>query len=167
MAKSKASSKNGNMSEAIREIFQKRPSASLQEVQTVLAERGIKASNALVNKIKYGRGKNGSAKKSAKRRKGRSSVNKAEAIRGAWSELGVTARPRDVIALLKSRGIKVASAQVSTLRKSAGKKHSAVVASLEVVPFAHLVAAKSLVARLGGIEQAQHALASLSKLLNS
>ena len=117
---SKSASKNGNKSDAIREIFKKRTNASVKEVQTALHSRGIKASDALINKLKYGRGTNGAVKKSAKGRKRGAKVNKAEAIRGAWGELGVSSRPRDVIALLASRRIIVTSAQVSTLRKSAG-----------------------------------------------
>ncbi len=162
----KAAGKHGNKSDAIRAILKQRPKASLSEVQAELRKRGIKASNALVNKLKYGRGKSGGTKKSAGRKKGRSKVNKAEAIRGGWRELGADARPRDVIALLKSRGITVSSAQVSTLRNSAGTAKNGATDG-KPVPFEHLIAAKRLAESVGGIEQARQALSSLSKLMSA
>ncbi|MEX2112617.1 MAG: hypothetical protein WD845_05490 [Pirellulales bacterium] len=167
MAKTKAAAKSANRSDVIREILKKNPKANVKDVQDLLAERGVKASNALINKIKYGRGPTGAGKK-AKRRKGRGGVNKADAIRGAWGEVGVDGRPRDVIALLAGRGVAVTSAQVSTLRKGMSKKRGpAVSPTVHAVPFEHLVLAKGLAARLGGIENAQQALASLSKLMNA
>lgn len=168
MAKTKTRSKGGSKSEAIREVLKKHPKASVKEVQAALHERGIKASDALVNKIKYGRNRNGAAKKSSRRGKGRSGVNKAEAIRGAWGELGASARPRDVIALLASRRIAVSSAQVSTLRKSALRKRAAATTgAVHAIPLDHLLAAKGLAARLGGIENAQQALADLARVLKA
>jgi hypothetical protein len=165
LAKTKAAAKSANRSDVIREILKKNPKANVKAVQELLSERGINASNALINKIKYGRGAVG---KKGRGRKSRNGVNKAEAIRGAWAEIGVSGRPRDVIALLADRGITVTSAQVSTLRKSAnGKRASGVLAAVHAVPFEHLVLAKGLAARLGGIDNAQQALASLSKLMNA
>jgi hypothetical protein len=165
LAKTKAAAKSANRSDVIREILKKNPNANVAAVQEKLAARGVKASNALINKIKYGRG---SGVKKSKGRKGRNGgINKADAIRGAWAEVGVGGRPRDVIALLASRGITVASAQVSTLRKSVGKKSSrAPLSRVQSVPFEHMVLAKDLAAKLGGIEQAQQALNNLSRLLS-
>ncbi len=166
MAKTKTAAKSANRSDVIREILKKSPNANVKAVQEKLAERGVKASNALINKIKYGRGPGGKKSKGRKRRSG--GVNKADAIRGAWAEVGVDGRPRDVIALLAGRGITVTSAQVSTLRKSVGKKRGkAALNHVHSVPFEHLVIAKSLAAKLGGIEQAQQALNNLSKLMNA
>ena len=168
MAKTKTPTKDPKKSDAIREILKKNRKASVKEVQTALRGRGVKASDALINKIKYGRGTNGAVKKSSKRGRPASKVNKAEAIRGAWRELGSSTRPRDVIALLAARGITVTSAQVSTLRKTAGRKRgSAVAVSVQSVPYEHLLEAKGLVARLGGVENAQAALASLAKLISA
>jgi hypothetical protein len=165
LARTKAAAKSVNRSEVIREILKKNPKSNVNAVQVLLSERGITASNALINKIKYGRRSTG---KKAKGRKGRGGVNKAEAIRGAWAEIGTSGRPRDVIALLADRGIKVTSAQVSTLRKSVSNKRGAVaVSAVHAVPFEHLVLAKGLAARLGSIDNAQQALASLSKLMNA
>ncbi len=168
MVKTKTPTKDVKKSDVIREILKKNRKATVKEVQAALHGRGVKASDALVNKIKYGRSRNGAARKSSKRGGRRSKVNKAEEIRGVWRELGVTARPRDVIALLASRGLTVTSAQVSTLRKSGGRKRrSAAAASVQSVPFDHLLEAKGLAARLGGVENAQAALASLAKLISA
>jgi hypothetical protein len=163
LASPKTRSKGASKSDAIRDVLKAKPKSSVKEVQAVLKERGVKASDALVNKVKYGR--NGAARKSSKPSKGGAKVNKAEAIRGAWTELGSDARPRDVIALLATRRVTVSSAQVSTLRKSALRKKGA--ATFGVVPFEHLVAAKALAARLGGIENARQALNNLAKLLEA
>ena len=68
--------------------------------------------------------------------------------------------------MLAARGIVVSSAHVSTLRKSIssnGKSHRSGPASS--VSFDHLLAAKNLAERLGGIEVARQALANLAKLM--
>ena len=160
LAAKKTRARGANKSEAIREVLKQNPKANVKEVQQVLKERGVKASDALVNKVKYGR--NGAVGKPGRRSKNGAKVNKAEAIRVAWSELGTDARPRDVIAHLATRRIRVSSAQVSTLRKSAPRGKSAVASS--VVPFEHLIAAKVLASRLGGIEPARQALNNLARL---
>lgn len=168
LAKTKTRKKNRNKSEVIREILKKNPTANVKQVQADLKRRGVQASDALVNKVKYGRSANGAARKSSKRGKRSSKVNKAEAIRGAWRELGLSARPRDVTALLASRGLTVASAQVSMLRKTArGKQVSAKPGTGNSVPYEHLLEAKGLAARLGGIEQAQAAVRSLAELIGA
>jgi hypothetical protein len=73
---------------------------------------------------------------------------------------------RDVIATLRKRGMKVSSAQVSLLRKSAreGSGSHGMVAS-GAVSLDQLVAAKQFVERTGSIEAARQALVSLSLLL--
>src|ERR1700726_4463948 len=110
-------------SDAIRDVLKERPKATVKEIQAALKKRGVKASDALVNKIKYGRGSSGTLpKKSHGRSGGNSHINKAEAIRGMWSKLGAQARNRDVIAALGSRGVKVSSAQVSLLRKTISRR---------------------------------------------
>jgi len=149
-----ATVKTGSKSDAIRAILKKQPGATLQAVQEALKKEGVKASNALVNKIKYGR--NGT--KRSTRREG---TSKAEAIRQTWGELGTHARPRDVIAHLAERGVKVSSAQVSILRqKSAGAAPAASSVSLE-----HLLAAKGLVEQLGSLQTARAALSSLARIM--
>ena len=141
-------------SDAIRAIIKKQPSANLKTIQEALKKEGVKASDALVSKIKYGR--NG-----AKRGKRRGRGKKADAIRQAWGELGKKARPRDVIALLSERGVKVSSAHVSILRKQNG--HAA--RSAHAVSLDNLLAAKNLVDEVGSIAVAKEAIDSLAKLV--
>jgi hypothetical protein len=53
------------------------------------------------------------------------------------------------------------------LRNSrAARRRNGGAAAVHAVPFDHLVAAKGLVAQLGGIESAQQALASLAHLMH-
>jgi uncharacterized protein YneF (UPF0154 family) len=51
LAKTKAAAKSANRSDVIREILKKNPNANVAAVQEKLAARGVKASNALINKI--------------------------------------------------------------------------------------------------------------------
>jgi hypothetical protein len=61
--------------------------------------------------------------------------------------------------------VTVSSAQVSTLRKSSfGNGTMSEGSAALAVPFDHLLAAKTLVHRLGGIEAARHALSCLAQL---
>jgi len=82
-------------------------------------------------------------------------------------KLGSKARPRDVISALADQGIVVSSAQVSTLRKSPKRRAGVAVASTTSVSLEHLLAAKNLAERVGGIDAARQALASLAKILDS
>jgi hypothetical protein len=104
------------------------------------------------------------------------SISKAEEIRNAAKELGGRkVRPKDVIALLATKGISVAPAQVSSTLKAAGyrrirrpkatassKAHHA--SHSADVSLDHLLAAKALVGKLGSLEAAKKALAVLAKL---
>lgn len=162
MAKKKPATPVANRSDVIREILKAQPKASVKEVRAALESRGVKASDALINKIKYGRAGTQGKKRAAKGRKGHGS--KADAIRTMFDQMGASARPRDVVAALAERGIKVTSAQVSTLRKALRRTGRASTA-IGSVSFDHLVAAKSLAERLGGIENARHALEQLSRLI--
>ncbi|HEY4312051.1 MAG TPA: hypothetical protein VGN12_21565 [Pirellulales bacterium] len=104
------------------------------------------------------------AKKAAGRGKG-DSVNKAQAIRDEFSAQGIGARPKDIIATLKSKGVEVSSAQVSNIKATFGAakgrgRHGANGAlSVEL-----LVEAKKLADRLGGVEITKRALEALSRL---
>ncbi len=166
MAKS-ISTPVASKSDAIQDVLKEHPNANVKEIQAALKNRGVKASDGLVNKIKYGRRSSGTrAKKSRARRGGNSQINKAEAIRGMWRQLGAHARNRDVIAALEVQGVQVLSAQVSTLRKTIfGRRGSAPVVTVESVSLDHLLAAKKLAEQLGGIEVAREALASYAKLI--
>jgi hypothetical protein len=85
-----------------------------------------------------------------------------------FGRMGHAARPRDVIAALKKRGVKVTSAQVSTLRRklSSNGAHRRAAAA-HVVSLDHLLAAKELAERLGGIAIARRVLDSLAQLVEA
>jgi uncharacterized protein YneF (UPF0154 family) len=165
LAKKKSSTAVTNKSDAIRAVLAAHPKANLKEIKAKLAARGVKVSDALVNKIKYYR-KSPGGKKALRGRKNSRGVSKADAIRDMFGTMGRTARPRDVIAALKARGVVVTSAQVSMLRRklprsgSPGKSTAAV--SLD-----QLLAAKHLAERLGGINNARQALDSLARLMEA
>ena len=164
MAKKKTAPAKTSKSDAIRAVLAARPNAGGKEIRSALDAKGIKASDALINKIKYTRKPGG--RKAAPRKNGGS---KAAAIRAKFEQLGSEARPRDVIAALKDEGVQVTSAQVSMLRGklsggggSRGKRSQAGIA----VPYEHLVAAKQLADRLGGVDQARRALESFAGLVS-
>jgi uncharacterized protein YneF (UPF0154 family) len=163
LAKKKSSTGRVSKSDAIRAVIAVNPNATLKEIKTKLQARGVKASDALVNKVKYDRKRNG-AQATRKVRKG---ASKADAIRNMFAEMGLDARPRDIIAALKSRGIVVTSAQVSTLRSKLSKNGSVLRPAVGEVSLAHLMAAKQLAARLGGIENARQALDTLAELVKA
>ena len=106
-------------------------------------------------------------------------VNKSHEIRVEIKKLGKKARPKDIVAALTERGIKVAPAQVSMIRtKMLGKRrkkramlaHDVAVASSakttsgRPLSMADLVAAKKIAQELGGIDAALRALDALGKL---
>jgi hypothetical protein len=150
----------------IREILKSQPKAKVKEIQSALQARGVKASDALVNKIKYGR-KRAAGKKSRAARRDIRHGSKAEAIRGIFGELGIKTRARDIVATLAGRGITVTSAQVSTLRKKLPRRGPVASVATASVSYDHLLAAKSLAQRLGGIGVARRALDSLAKLIEN
>ena len=161
MAKKKPSSGGINKSDAIREVLASQPKAGVKDNKAKLEAKGINASDALINKIKY--------TPKAKRRKtarAKSGTSKADAIRGMFKQLGRDARPRDVIESLKRQGVTVTSAQVSMLRGKASK-NGAVRQAGTAVSYDHLVAAKQLADRLGGVENARRALESFAKLVHA
>ncbi len=161
MAKKKSSSGGVSKSDAIHAVLAAQPTAGVKEVKSKLEAKGIKASNSLINKIRY-------ARKPARPRKatrGKSGTSKADAIRAMFKQLGSDARPRDVIAALKQQGVRVTSAQVSMLRGKAHKNGAARVQAGTAVSYDHLVAAKQLADRLGGVEKARRALESFAKLV--
>jgi hypothetical protein len=95
-------------SDAIREVLAKQPGATVNEIAAALKSRRVKASVALISKIKYGQ-------KPAKRggKRGRPTAN----------------------------------------------------GSMHTVSLEHLLAAKHLAEKLGGVEAAREALASFAKLM--
>jgi hypothetical protein len=95
-------------------------------------------------------------------------INKSEEIRQQFKTLGKKARPKDVVAALAAKGIKVAPAQVSVIRtkligKSKMKKANASSATRSV-SVADLEAAKKVADKLGGIDAVRTALEVLARL---
>ena len=168
MAKQTKTAPAATKSAVILEIFAAQPDATVKAVKAELTARGVKASEALINKIKYSPQRTGGKKKKAARR-GKASArgSKAAAIRKVFDEAGLEARTRDVIATLAGRGVKVSAAQVSALRSTAkpGKRRQA--STAHAVSFEHLLAAKQLAEQLGGVDAARSALESLAQLLDS
>jgi hypothetical protein len=87
---------------------------------------------------------------------------KSAAIR-EYLEANPGAMPKEVVAALKKKGLKVSAQMVSVLKGKAngGGRRGRRVGNLNVDS---LIQAKKLVDQLGGIEKAQDALAILAKL---
>lgn len=110
-------------------------------------------------------------KKVARGGRSSSGVNKAQEIRDQFAALGADARPKDVIAALTAKGVKVSSAQVSNIKSKLGGKrrgkpgrkpaHSS---SNGAVSLAALLDAKRLAQKMGGVEAAKRALDVLVRL---
>jgi hypothetical protein len=102
-------------------------------------------------------------------------INKAQAIRDEAKELGKKARPRDIIAALKAKGISVSSPQVSTTLKAAGlrrgrrrkKAKAAVVATNGHggLNINELVLVKKLAEQLGGTKKLKELVVALERLV--
>jgi len=170
LAKQAKTAPAATKSAVILEIFSANPAATLKEVKAELTARGVKASEALINKVKYGQARSGGKKrKTARGAKANGRGAKAAAIRKVLGEVGHTTRSRDVIAMLAEQGVKVSAAQVSALRSklkpSAARGRATVTA--HAVSFSHLLAAKQLAEKLGGVNAARSALESLAQLLES
>jgi hypothetical protein len=108
------------------------------------------------------------AKKTLRRRKSRAG-SKAQAIRDEFSSQGAKARPKDVIAALKAKGISVSSAQVSNIKAGLGKRKPGRKAHLDhgtngTISLTSLLEAKKLADRLGGIDVARQSIEALVKL---
>jgi hypothetical protein len=104
-----------------------------------------------------------------------SDTSKAELIRQTAQSLPKPIRPRDIIAKLKEQGVDVSYALVSSTLKAAGlrrrRRRRRAGASAARTPAAAnglnldaLIAAKSLIEKVGGVEIAQAALSALKKL---
>src|SRR6516225_8889499 len=97
--------------------------------------------------------------------------SKADLIRQAAKSLGKKVRPRDIIAKLKEQGVEVSHALVSSTLRRAGlrpkrRRRKAEVKKVRVTATANrlnldaLIAAKSLVEKVGGIENAEAAISA-------
>ena len=113
-------------------------------------------------------------KKAAAAKNGAGETSKAQRIRDVAKTLGRKVRPRDVIAELAKEGVTVSSAQVSMTLRSAGyrRKRRGTKATAAVAHPASgnglnveaLIAAKALIAKVGGVEAAEEAIKVLKKL---
>ncbi|HEY1600863.1 MAG TPA: hypothetical protein VGG64_14745 [Pirellulales bacterium] len=108
------------------------------------------------------------AKKTSGRKRA-GSPSKAQAIRDEFTSQGAGARPKDVIANLKAKGIEVSSAQVSNIKATLGtvkhgRKHNGKAGSNGTLSIEALLEAKKLADRIGGIEAARHAIEALARL---
>jgi hypothetical protein len=101
--------------------------------------------------------------------------SKAEMIRQTAKSLGKKVRPRDIIAKLKEQGVEVSSALVSSTLRAAGfrrkrRGRKAGTTSVQARASANglnleaLIAAKALIEKVGGIENAEAAISALKKL---
>lgn len=151
-------------------------SALVYNVKANLAKKNGKAAGKK-KAGRHGGGKANTAEGSGNKAEG--SVNKAERIRQVAKSLGKTVRPRDVIAVLAGEGIKVSSPQVSKTLSAAGyrqrgrgkgkgRKTAAATAKTSAssngLNLEALIAAKTLIQKVGSVELAQEALAAMKKL---
>jgi hypothetical protein len=101
--------------------------------------------------------------------------SKAELIRQTAKSLGKKVRPRDIIAKLKEQGVEVSHALVSSTLRAAGfrrKRRGRKAATGAVraraatngLSLDALIAAKLLIEKVGGIENAEAAISALKKL---
>lgn len=176
-------------SQLVREFLAKSPNASVAEIISHFKGRGVTISVALANKVKYARRELGSATRPAaktveapvKRKRGRPPGKakgphgmKVTAIREVFAEQGLSARPVDVVRLLKERGIEVTAGQVSaTRRKLKIERRRAKAAETAQAPKAEKAGAVTLDAlkavreaaiKLGGIARTRELLEALSSL---
>lgn len=170
-----------NKSQVVRDYLKANKGAMPKDIVAgVKKESGIDVSLALVNKVKYAKKAGRKSKTKGRKPKGRKAKAKgtergakAQAIRDTFAKLGKKAKPSQVIADLKTQGIKASYSQVSTIRKKVFKRGrkpgsktvaSAASMSSESISMDHLIEAKKLAEKLGGIDAARHALSALSKL---
>jgi hypothetical protein len=94
-------------------------------------------------------------------------INKSEKIREVLEQMGHDARPRDVVATLKARRIKVTPAQVSNVRArmEAGGANAKPGNGKFGVSIVALLDAKKLVDEVGSLAAARQTLDALAKLL--
>ena len=91
-------------------------------------------------------------------------VNKSQAIRDMFEELGPDARGKDVVAALKQKRIAVSPAQVSNIKQTLGKKKGRGRPRKSGLDVDTLLDAKQFAEKVGGVEQASLALQTLAKL---
>jgi arginine repressor len=176
----KSASKSGEVNKA--ELIRRTAKAMGKTVRprdiiAALKEQGVTVTSPQVSKTLKAAGfhRRTRGKKAATAVNSAGEPSKAQRIRDVAKTLGKKVRPRDVIAELAKEGVKVSSAQVSMTLRSAGytrrRRGKKAAASTAAAPaFGNglnveaLLAAKALIAKVGGIENAQAAISALKKL---
>jgi lambda repressor-like predicted transcriptional regulator len=148
-----------------------------RDIVAALKEKGVTVSPNLVSKTlkaawmkRKSRGKKAVASTSSA-----TDVSKAELIRQAAQSIPSPIRPRNIIAKLKEQSVNVSYALVSSTlraaglrrrrrRRKAGARAIGVPAAANGLNLDALIAAKSLIEKVGCIENAQTALSALKKL---
>jgi arginine repressor len=176
----KAAAKSGqvNKAEMIRKTAKEMgKTVRPRDIIAALNEKGVTVSSALVSKTlkRAGFHRKSRGKKAAAATASAAETSKAQRIRGVAKTLGRKVRPRDVIAELAKEGIAVSSQQVSSTLRAAGYRRkrrgrkvaaatAAVASSSNGLNLDALIAAKALIAKVGGIEVAEEALRAMKKL---
>jgi arginine repressor len=148
-----------------------------RDIVAALKDKGVTVSPNLVSKTLKAAGLKPKrrGRKVAASTSSATDVSKAELIRQTAQSIPKPIRPRDIIAHLKDQGVEVSYALVSSTLKAAGlrrrrRRHSAGARAVGMPAAANglnldaLIAAKSLIEKVGGIENAQTALSALKKL---
>jgi len=100
----------------------------------------------------------------------RKKVNKAEQIRQVLGTMGMDAAPKDVMAALAAKRIKVSAAQVSNIKAAlrggtSSKRGHGRGTTNGTLTMSDLLAAKKLAGQIG-LEKAREAIEALAKLTN-
>jgi hypothetical protein len=174
----------GEKTRAIRAYLKAHPQAENKEVVEALAADGIEIRTQSVStertrmakkkKARKGGRPARSAKASANGQGGREN-SKANAVREMFEKMGTgkRTRNRDVRNALAEIGVNVSPAQIATIRKKMRRRRPAAETPettaapstpSDAISLDHLVAAKSLVEQLGGIEAARKAVNAFARL---
>ncbi len=174
MAKTKT--KGPSKSKSIRDYMRKNKGATVPQIVDGLKADGIVVTPGLVYQAKAAVKKKRAAKKAAKKAaastNGSAGATKADQIREVAGGMEKPVRPRDVIAILKEKGVTASSAQVSTVllamgmkkRKRRRRKMAVAAVASNGLNIDDLVMAKKLVAQVGSVEKVREALAALARL---
>jgi arginine repressor len=176
--KSKTASEQSSRAEMIRRTAKAlgknvRP----RDIVAALKEKGVTVSPSLVSKTLKAAGlkQKRRGKKVAASTSSATDVSKAELIRQTAQSIPKPIRPRNIIAKLKEEGVEVSYALVSSTLKAAGlrrrrRRRKAGARAVGMPTAANglnldaVIAAKSLIEKVGGVENAQAALSALKKL---
>jgi arginine repressor len=173
-----------NKAELIRQTARSMPKpVRPRDIIAALKDKGVTVTSPQVSKtLKQAGFKRKGRRRKAAAANGAGDVSKAERIRQLAKAMGKSVRPRDIVATMANEGVKVASAQVSTVLAAAGyrrkgrkghrgRRRATIAGSNSIARSAGqaldieaLVAAKALVAKVGGLDRAEAAISVLKKL---